>query len=118
MTTYQKQINQYYQMDESEQESRTNNISNNTELIHACLGLAGESGEVVDLVKKSIFYDRPLDQDKLLEECGDTLHYLCRILTCCGVSLEDAMQSNITKLEARYPDGYSHKAAVERKDKQ
>lgn len=71
--------------------------------IHAALGLAGEAGEVVDLVKKHVFGLKPLDRTKLLEEIGDVLWYLALVCHAQGLDLESAMRTNIAKLRARYP---------------
>lgn len=40
------------------------------------MGLAGEAGEVADLLKKVLFHDRELDRDKLIQELGDVRWYL------------------------------------------
>ena len=110
------QIDQYYVMGPIESMIRTANYVKERELIHAALGLAGEAGEVVDLIKKSVNYNTPLLEFDLLNECGDTLHYLTRILSLNGFTLQDAVDANLTKLSARFPTGYSNTAAIERKD--
>ena len=71
------------------------------------IGLAGEAGEVVDLIKKGIFHQQGLDKEKLKKELGDVLWYAAAICTTCGFTLEEVMELNIEKLKARYPDGYS-----------
>jgi len=71
------------------------------------LGLAGEAGEVADLVKKGIFHQQGLDHAKLKKELGDVLWYLSALCDNLGYTLAEVMQTNITKLEARYPDGFS-----------
>lgn len=70
------------------------------------LGLAGEAGEVADLIKKGIFHQQGLDTDHLRKELGDVLWYLTALCSDLGLSLEEIMQHNIKKLWARYPDGY------------
>lgn len=67
--------------------------------IMAC-GLAGETGEVMELLKKHV-RDAPLDRDALLLELGDVLHYLTRIAAEFGFTLEEVMQANVSKLVAR-----------------
>lgn len=96
-----------------------NRISDNTHLqalIHGALGLAGESGEVVDIIKKVIQYGKPLDTNKLKEELGDTLWYMGVIIDTIDSSFEEVMQMNVDKLSKRFPSGFSEKAAMERGD--
>lgn len=69
------------------------------------MGLAGETGEVIDLLKKHVWHDHPLDRDKLLRELGDVLWYLQLIADSTGFSMEDVRDANIAKLKARYPTG-------------
>lgn len=77
-------------------------------IVHSALGLAGESGEVADLVKKSQYLRSDgLDESKLVEELGDALWYLTQIASQIGVSLEQVAIANIQKLEARHPGVYS-----------
>jgi NTP pyrophosphatase (non-canonical NTP hydrolase) len=86
-------------------------------LVHAAMGIAGEAGEVVDAVKKTWVYGKPLDTENVLEECGDVLFYVTALLHECGFTLEQAMTHNRQKLAKRYPDGWTEQAAIERKDK-
>jgi len=109
MRNYQDIINQFYPTNRDERRERA---AEREEVIEACLGLAGESGEVVDLIKKSIYYGKPLDQGKLVEELGDTLHYLVRLCELHGFEIEDIADDNIRKLRGRYPKGYSNDAAI------
>jgi hypothetical protein len=89
----------------------------NVDLIHAAFGMAGESGELVDLVKKSMFYGKPLKPAEAIKEAEDCLWYIagpfCRAF---GITLEQLAALNVAKLRERYPDKYSDQAAVERKD--
>lgn len=85
--------------------------------LHAALGLSGEVGELVDALKKSIFYNRPLDVENVKEEVGDMLWYAAILLESIGSSFEEVMKMNHDKLEKRYPTGFSEKLATERLDK-
>lgn len=87
-------------------------------MVHASMGIAGEAGEVIDAVKKTWIYGKPLDRENILEECGDLMFYISALLHECGHTMEDAMLHNIDKLKKRYPDGYTDQNAIERKDKQ
>ena len=75
-------------------------------LVKDALGLAGEAGEVVELVKKARFHGLPLDAAKLKIEIGDVLWYLTDLCAQAGFTLADAAQANTDKLRARYPDGF------------
>lgn len=80
------------------------------------LGLAGEAGEVADLIKKSVFHRHELDREKLIGELGDVLWYVAALATKLGVRLSDVMEGNVAKLTRRYPAGYSSAASVARAD--
>ena len=69
-------------------------------IIYPALGLAGESGETVEKVKKFV-RDGKLDRDGLLKEMGDVLWYLANMASDLGVSLETIAEINIEKLEKR-----------------
>lgn len=89
------------------------------ELLHASLGITGEAGEVADAVKKSIFYNRPLDIDNIVEELGDIMFYVQAMAGLVGSDLESVIEANYTKLAKRYPGGkFSHAAAHARADKE
>ena len=62
-------------------------------ILNGCMGLIGESGEVVDSVKKWKFQSgdhAQLPKDKLIEELGDVLWYCAEISTGMGVDMMDA----------------------------
>jgi NTP pyrophosphatase (non-canonical NTP hydrolase) len=84
---------------------------------HAATGLAGEGGELLDASKKHWVYGADLDEENVLEECGDALFYIQAALTEIGMTLEDAMKHNMDKLAKRYPEGYTDESARERLDK-
>lgn len=86
-------------------------------MVHASMGIAGEAGEVIDAVKKTWIYGKPLDRENILEECGDLLFYISALLTQTGYTLDDAMNANMDKLKKRYPEGYTDEAAIARADK-
>lgn len=80
------------------------------------LGVAGEAGEVADLVKKHIGHGHPLDVEKLKLELGDVLWYVAGLATLLGVTLSEVASANIAKLEKRYPNGFSTEASMNRVD--
>jgi NTP pyrophosphatase (non-canonical NTP hydrolase) len=71
----------------------------------AALGLPGEVGEVLELVKKDRRtgdYRQPLDSDKFKAECGDVLFYLTRLIYKNGLTLKDVAEFNVEKLTKRH----------------
>ena len=94
--------------------SGINGFNRNLRLLHAGLGMATESGEFLDGLKKHIFYGADLDTVNLEEECGDLLWYIAEALNALGVDMENVMKVNITKLRARYPGKFSPEDALDR----
>lgn len=84
-------------------------------LLNGCLGLAGESGEVIDDVKKHIFQDHWLDKCALARELGDVAWYLAIAAHAIGYDLDTIFQMNIDKLKSRYPAGFSSEDSIHRK---
>lgn len=81
-------------------------ISPEYHLLNGALGLSGESGEVADLVKKSLMQGHKLDLEHIAKELGDVCWYIAETATAIGYDLETIMQMNIEKLRLRYPDGF------------
>lgn len=86
-------------------------------ILHAAIGIAGEGGELLDSVKKTWVYGKPLDEANLIEELGDLEFYMQALRTRLGVTRAYVLSANMNKLNIRYPKGYSDKAAQERADK-
>lgn len=80
------------------------------------LGLAGEAGEAIDYLKKVEGHGHPLQPDRLAGELGDVLWYLSSLASAYGLCLGDVAQGNIAKLKARYPDGFTPEASLNRAD--
>ena len=83
-------------------------------LINGVMGLCGESGEAIDIVKKWLAQGHELDKDKLIKEIGDVAWYIAEIATALGVTLEEVLAKNIEKLKARYPDGFKYEDSLNR----
>ena len=75
-------------------------------LLNALMGLCGESGEAIDLMKKHLFQGHALEREKLIKELGDVAWYLAEAATGLGVDLSEVLQRNLDKLHARYPQGF------------
>ena len=76
-------------------------------VVMTAMGLAGETGEVVDALKKYVFHDHSLDKEKLKLELGDVAWYLAALCNALDISLQDVIEANVEKLRKRYPDGWS-----------
>ncbi len=74
-------------------------------ILHAVMGLSGESGELLDSLKKTIFYGKELDLENIEEELGDILFYIAILLRELNLSFEELFDQNIAKLRTRYPKG-------------
>lgn len=85
-------------------------------VLNGVMGLNGEAGECIDIVKKHLFQGHPLDTDKLLDELGDVLWYVAITADGIGVPLENIMQHNIDKLHRRYPEGFDAERSIHRED--
>lgn len=85
---------------------RTSNGVPHNKLLNGCLGLAGECGEVCDIVKKHLYQGHELDVDHLIEEAGDIAWYLTELAAGLNVSLDVIFQRNIDKLWKRFPTGF------------
>ena len=82
-----------------------------------CMGLAGEIGEVIDIMKKHIYQGKELDITDVIEEVGDVLWYIANFCNVNNITMDECMESNIKKLRERFPNGFTIKDANERKDK-
>ncbi len=83
-------------------------------IVWNAVGLAGEAGEVCELVKKGVFHQHGLDRDKMIKELGDVLWYVAALCTKLNVGMDEVMETNIAKLHARYPEGYTSEASKRR----
>ncbi len=86
-------------------------------LLHCAVGISGEAGELLDAVKKTWVYGKPLDSANLIEELGDIEWYMEALRSLLGVTREEVIASNVAKLEVRYPISYSDELALARLDK-
>lgn len=85
-------------------------------MLEGALGLSGEVGEVVDILKKSIFQGHPLDVRKVALELGDVMWYLALLAHSIGYNLDEVTKMNIEKLKNRYPNGFSTTDSLNRKE--
>lgn len=83
-------------------------------LINGVMGLCGESGEAIDLVKKHLAQGHELDRERLIKELGDVAWYLAETATALDVTLEEVLSKNIEKLKKRYPEGFKVQKSIGR----
>ncbi len=95
----------------------TNPLSDKDERIkNYCFGLGGETGELLDLFKKYFYHGHKLNEEKIKHELGDILWYVANLANELDYKLEDIMEMNIDKLNKRYPNGFSKKDSINRKN--
>ena len=92
--------------------------SANADLLHMAVGISGESGELLDAVKKCAIYNKPINYENVVEELGDLEFYMAGLRARMGITRAQTLRANMDKLKVRYEAGkYSDKAAQARADK-
>ena len=77
-------------------------------LLTSGVGINAEGGEFLEIIKKMIFQGKPWDEDNkehLIIELGDVMWYVAQACMALEVDVNDVLDTNIKKLESRYPDG-------------
>ena len=77
-------------------------------LLTAALGLAAESGEFTEVVKKIILQGKPYNEDNIFHmkrELGDICWYLAQACMALDTTFDEIIEMNVDKLQARYPGG-------------
>ena len=87
-------------------------LSKKDVLINSVMGLCGEAGEAIDVVKKWLAQGHELDKEHLAKELGDIAWYLAEAATALDMQLEDIFRANIDKLKKRYPQGFETKRSL------
>ena len=88
-------------------------------LLQGVMGMCGEAGEAIDIVKKVMFQEHPLNEsarDHLIRELGDVLWYIATTATALDTDLETVMRVNIGKLRARYPMAFDAERSLHREE--
>lgn len=83
-------------------------------LVNASMGLAGESAEVIEHVKKAKFHGHAIDAEKVALELGDCLYYINWLADTLGYDLEEIASKNIEKLRKRYGEKFDAEASQNR----
>lgn len=90
----------------------------NAHMLHMAVGISGESGELLDAIKKAVIYQKPLDRVNVIEELGDLEFYMEGLRQGLGITREETIEANIAKLSVRYGKQYSDQSAQDRADKE
>lgn len=89
-------------------------LSKKDVLINGVMGLCGESGEAIDIVKKWLAQGHELDREKLAKELGDIAWYLAETAYALDIPLEEILRGNLEKLAKRYPEGFAAERSIHR----
>ena len=82
--------------------------ANIARLLTAGVGINAEGGEFLEIIKKMIFQGKPFNEDNrhhMIIELGDIMWYVAQACMALGVSIDEVIAGNVTKLEKRYPGG-------------
>ena len=85
-------------------------------ILNGLVGLNGEAGEAIDILKKHLFHGHDLDKQHLAKELGDVAWYLAVSADAIGYDLETILQMNVNKLRERYPEGFDSERSKHRKE--
>lgn len=85
-----------------------------TRIAVASMGLAGESGELIDALKKWVAHGHELNLSHVEKELGDILWYVAEIATVLDLKLSEIAEKNYDKLSSRYPEGFSEERSRNR----
>ena len=70
-------------------------------ILNGLMGLNGEAGECIDILKKHLYQGHSFDSEHMAKELGDVAWYLAISADAIGYDLETIFQMNIDKLRAR-----------------
>ena len=96
--------------------ARTGEGLNMKQLENGLMGLCGEAGECMEILKKHRHQGHRLDREKLLDELGDVLWYVAEAAAGAGFTLDEVARGNVEKLLKRYPNGFDPTRSVNREE--
>lgn len=105
-------INEYQQ--EALRTEPKDRMTKTGRMLNGLMGLNGEAGEAIDILKKHLFQGHELNKEHLAKELGDIAWYLAVSADAIGYTLEDILQMNVSKLRARYPNGFDSNLSIHR----
>ena len=103
-----------YQTEAMRTASGVNAASGENLMLNGAMGLNGEAGEVIDILKKHIFQGHNLDKEHIAKELGDCLWYIAVCAKGAGYTLDEIAEMNKAKLRKRYPDGFGTDKSLHR----
>ncbi len=80
--------------------------------IHMVMGMSTEVGEILDVFKKKLAYNKNIDWINVKEEIGDLMWYVANFCRTNNFDLYKILETNIEKLEARYPEKFTQDKAI------
>ena len=89
---------------------------NDNLMLNGAMGLNGEAGEVIDILKKYMFQGHKLDTEHIAKELGDCLWYIAVCAKGAGYTLDEIAEMNKAKLRKRYPDGFEADKSIHRSE--
>jgi NTP pyrophosphatase (non-canonical NTP hydrolase) len=92
--------------------------STDDRMMNAVIGLAGEVGEVAEIVKKWWWHGHDLNRERLISELGDVLWYIALAAESQDISMDGIMKYNISKLKKRYPNGFDPERSKNRDEEE
>lgn len=92
------------------------NLSRLEQLCNGLMGLCGEAGEAIDILKKHMYQGHPLDEKHLVKELGDVAWYLAISAYALCYDLDTVLQMNVDKRNERYPDKFNPELSINRKE--
>ena len=107
------QINEYQNL---AMKTLNKNLKKEDVLINGVMGLCGESGEVIDIVKKHLHQGHQLNKEDIIKELGDVAWYLAEVAYAIDVDLETVFIKNIEKLKKRFPNGFEVAKSINREE--
>ena len=107
------QINEYQNL---AMKTLNKNLKKEDVLINGVMGLCGESGEVIDIVKKHLHQGHQLNKEDIIKELGDVAWYLAEVAYAIDVDLETVLTKNIEKLKKRFPNGFEVAKSINREE--
>lgn len=107
------QINEYQNL---AMKTLNKNLKKEDVLINGVMGLCGESGEVIDIVKKHLHQGHQLNKEDIIKELGDVAWYLAEVAYAIDVDLETVLIKNIEKLKKRFPNGFEVAKSINREE--
>lgn len=103
-----------YQIEAMRTASGVTNASDENLMLNGAMGLNGEAGEVIDILKKYMFQGHSLDSEHLAKELSDCLWYIAVCAKGAGYTLDEIAEMNVAKLRKRYPNGFEAEKSLHR----